>query len=369
MFDFTNLGMINSLYLLFGILSIFALFSTNLSYVDAIQSEGKSGWIVMSDKVCGDKLCSEIKSDPENSTFSSIAYFPPPLIQISQGVDPSNVTCTEGKSLVLKQSNGLPACVNPTSIEKLITRGWAIHVLPDYVGENNNSEIFTLGTHLTTSEMVAYFDNTLGYLAKPVDDGNYPGVVMIHEWWGLNDNIKEMADKLASHGYVVLAVDLYDGKVGTTSDEARQLITSFDSEYGIQNMNSAVSLLSDDYSTNTIGSIGWCFGGGQSLNLALDNGDMDATVIYYGSLVTDSENLSSIDWPVLGIFAELDKGIPVETVNEFESALNEVNVDNQIYIYDGVDHAFANPSGEMYAPEESKDAWDQTIFFLESNLK
>ena len=361
--------MMNSLYLLVGIFSIFALFSVNLPSVDAIQAEGKSGWVVMSDKVCGDKLCSEIKPDSEISTFSSIAYFPSPLIQISQGVNPSNVTCTEGKALVLKQSNGLPACVNPTSIEKLITRGWAIHVLPDYVNENNNSEIFTLGTYLITSEMVTYFDTTSGYLAKPVDDGNFPGVVMIHEWWGLNDNIKEMANKLASHGYIVLAVDLYDGKVATTSDDARQLITSFDSEYGIQNMNSAVSLLNDNYSVNTVGSIGWCFGGGQSLNLALDNNEMDATVIYYGSLVTNFENLSSIDWPVLGIFAELDKGIPVATVNEFESALNQVGIDNQIYIYDGVDHAFANPSGERYAPEESKSAWDQTILFLESNLK
>ena len=358
---------INSLYLLFGILSIFALFSTNLSYVDAIQAEGKSGWEVMSDKVCGDKLCSEIKSVSENFIFSSIAYFPPPLIQISQGVDPSNVTCTEGKALILKQSNGLSACVNPSSIEKLITRGWAIHVLPNYVGENNNSEIFSLGSHLITSEMITYFDNTSGYLAKPVVDANYPGVVMIHEWWGLNDNIKEMADKLASHGYVVLAVDLYNGKVATTSDQARQLITSFDSESGIQNMNSAVSLLNDDYSTNTICSIGWCFGGGQSLNLALDNNEMDATVIYYGSLVTNPDNLSSIDWPVLGIFAELDKGILVTTVNEFESALNEVGVDNQIHIYNGVDHAFANPSGERYAPEESKSAWDHS--FLELNLK
>ena len=134
-------------------------------------------------------------------------------------------------------------------------------------------------------------------------------------------------------------------------------------------MNSAVSLLNDDYSTNTMGSIGWCFGGGHSLNLALDNNEMDATVIYYGSLVTNSDNLSSIDWPVLGIFAELDKGIPVATVNEFESALNEVGVDNQIHIYDGVDHAFANPSGEKHAPEESKAAWDQTISFLELNLK
>ena len=361
--------MFYSQFLLFGLFMISALFLVDLPFADATQAEGKSGWVVMSDKVCGDKLCSETKSLSENSTFSSIAYFPPPLIQISQGVDPSNVTCTEGKILVLKQSNGLPACVNPASIEKLITRGWAIHILPNYVDENNTSEIFTLGTHLTTSEMVTYFDNTLGYLAKPVSDGNYPGVVMIHEWWGLNENIKEMADKLASHGYVVIAVDLYDGKVATTSDEARQLITSFDSEYGIQNMNSAVSLLSENYATDNIGSIGWCFGGGQSLNLAIDNNEMDATVIYYGSLVTDSENLSSIDWPVLGIFAELDKGIPVATVNEFESALNEVGVDNQIYIYDGVDHAFANPSGERYASEESKDAWDQTITFLDLNLK
>jgi carboxymethylenebutenolidase len=325
---------------LFGLVAISVLFFTNPSFIDAAQE------------------------------FSSIAYFPPPLKQIFQGTDPSKVTCTESKSLVLKQSNGLlPACVNPSSVEKLITRGWAIHVLPDYVGENNNSEIFTLGNHLTTSEMMMYFGDTSGYLAKPVDDGNYPGVVMIHEWWGLNENIKEMADKLASHGYVVLAVDLYDGKVATTSEQARELITTFDSEYGIQNMNSAVSLLSENYSVNTVGSIGWCFGGGQSLNLALDNGEMDATVIYYGSLVTDSENLSSIDWPVLGIFAELDKGIPVSTVNDFEFALNEVGVDNQIYIYDGVDHAFANPSGERFSPEESKDAWNQTLDFLELNLK
>jgi carboxymethylenebutenolidase len=96
---------------------------------------------------------------------------------------------------------------------------------------------------------------------------------------------------------------------------------------------------------------------------------MDATVIYYGSLQTNPETLSSIDWPILGIFAELDKGIPVATVNEFESALTEASVENQIHIYDGVDHAFANPSGERYAPDESKDAWDKTILFLESNLK
>ena len=192
---------------------------------------------------------------------------------------------------------------------------------------------------------------------------------MIHEWWGLNDNVKEMADKLASQGYVVLAVDLYNGKVATTSEQARQYVTSYDSTNGIDNMNSATTYLDENFSPGKIGSIGWCFGGGQSLQLALNNDEMDATVIYYGSLVTDTETLSSIQWPVLGIFAELDKGITVDAVNAFESSLNELEIQNDIAIYSGVDHAFANPSGDRYAPEESKDAWNKTMAFLESNLK
>lgn len=349
----------------FQLFALSVLFFTILFFVDATQADAESRWEVMSDKVCGDKLCSEA----ESNLIVPMPYFTPPLKQISQGTVPSNITCTEGKALVLKQSNGLPACVNFSSVEKLITRGWAIHILPDYKNENTNSEIFLLGEYTVTSETVPYFEDVSGYLAKPATPGDYPGVVMVHEWWGLNDNVKEMADNLASHGYVVLAVDLYDGEVATTSDQARQLISTFDSEQGIQNMNSAVSLLIDDYSVDKIGSIGWCFGGGQSLNLALNNSDVDATVIYYGSLAVDPERLSAIQWPVLGIFAGLDKGIPSETVIAFESALNKLGVENQIYIYDGVDHGFANPSGERYAPEESKDAWAKTISFLESILK
>jgi len=338
------------------------------SMVLADIASGKPSWEVMSDQVCGDELCSD-KSHVSLMTPSTIAYFPPPLKQISLGVSPSNVTCTEGKTLVLKQSTGLPACLNPSSIEKLIVRGWAIHILPDYSNENNNSEIFAIGEFLTQSESVAYFGDTMGYLAKPVTDGDYPGIIMIHEWWGLNDNIKEMADKLASHGYVVLAVDLYDGNVAATSDQARELISSYDSERGIQNMNSATLFLIDNYSSEKIGSIGWCFGGGQSLNLALNNDDMDATVIYYGNIIISTESLSSINWPILGIFAELDKGISTDTVNSFESSLNELQIQNNIIIYPGVDHAFANPSGERYAPDESKDAWNMTVKFLESALK
>ena len=305
----------------------------------------------------------------ESLTNSGIAYFPPPLKQIKDGKNPSNITCTEGLELVLKQSNGLPACIKPSSVAKLIQRGWAIHILPDYTSDNVNSEIFKIGKFATTSETVNYFESSNGYLSRPTIDGNYPAVVMIHEWWGLNDNIKVMADKLASHGYVVLAVDLYNGHVGTTSEEARQLMSSFNADTGIQNMNAAVSYLETNYSPEKLGSIGWCFGGGQSLNLALNNNDMDATVIYYGSVTSDAESLSKISWPVLGIFAELDKGITVENVKGFESALNQLEIPNEIDIYPGVDHAFANPSGERYAPEASKDAWEKTLNFFNSNLK
>ena len=300
---------------------------------------------------------------------NAIVYFPPPLKQIKDGVEPSNVTCTEGFELVLKQNTGQPACLKPSSVAKLIDRGWAIHVLPDYTGENTNSEIFALGNFEIQTENVVYHDGTTGYLAKPIDEGTFPGVVMIHEWWGLNDNIKEMAEKLASHGYVVLAVDLYNNQVGKTSEEARMLVTSFDSQSGIDNMKSAISYLKTEQSSESIGSIGWCFGGGQSLNLAVSNEDLDATVMYYGQVTSDSEKLSNISWPVLGIFAELDKGIPVESVEKFEKELEGLGVSNEIIIYPGVDHAFANPSGERYAQDESKDAWNKTIEFFNKNLK
>jgi carboxymethylenebutenolidase len=272
--------------------------------------------------------------------------------------------------LVLKLSNGNPACLKPSSVSKLIERGWAIHILPDYEkNQNNNSEIFTLGDFLVETKEVNYFQNSTGYLAKPNVDGQYPAVIMIHEWWGLNENIRDMAEKLASHGYIVFAVDLYNGQVATTSEEARELRSSFDDSYWIENMNLASSYVQEQYSPEKIGSIGWCFGGGQSLNLALNNENIDATVIYYGQLTTEKEMLSKINWPILGIFAELDQGIPPQLVNDFETALNDLEIPNDIHIYPNVNHAFANPSGERYAPDASMDAWQKTIEFLEMNLK
>ena len=323
----------------------------------------------LSDKVCVDGICTDVGSFASVLEHHSISYFSSPLKQLKQGTIPDNVKCTEGLQLVLKQSTGTPHCIKPSSVEKLIQRGWAIHVLPNYSDNHNNSEIFKTGKYEVKTENVHYSNSSIGYLVRPVSEDSFPGVIMIHEWWGLNANIKEMAEKLASHGYVVLAVDLYDGQVATTSEEARKLVMSFDKNDGIQNMNSAISYLDENYSPEKIGSIGWCFGGGQSLNLALNNNDMDATVIYYGSLVTDTETLSALNWPVLGIFAELDKGITIDTVHDFENSLNNLGIQNQVIIYPGVDHAFANPSGDRYAPEESQDAWQKTLEFLHSTLK
>ncbi len=216
---------------------------------------------------------------------------------------------------------------------------------------------------------VEYFTNVYGYLAKPTVENNYPGVIMIHEWWGLNDHIKRTARELASEGYVVLAVDLYYGEIATNRDRARELSSSIDQDRAIHNMKSAVTYLKTRENVGKMASLGWCFGGGQSLQLALNDERLDATVIYYGNLITDESRLSSIIWPIQGIFGEEDTVIKIETVREFKSILEQLEIENEIYIYPDVGHAFANPTGTNYSPNEAEDAWEKTLIFLNKHLK
>ena len=209
-----------------------------------------------------------------------------------------------------------------------------------------------------------------GYLAKPEGAMNAPGIIVIHEWWGLNDNIRMMADKLAGEGYTALAVDLYGGKVAESPDSAGTYARSVNNEEALDNLTQAYTYLNEKQAAKNIGVIGWCFGGAWSLNTALAHPQkIDATVIYYGRLVTDTDKLKTLEMPVLGIFGEEDGGIPPQRVKEFESALNEVGVDNSIHIYEGAGHAFANPSGTRYVEEAAEDAWQKTVRFLEQNLK
>lgn len=210
-----------------------------------------------------------------------------------------------------------------------------------------------------------------GYLAKPEEstEGN-PGIIVIHEWWGLNDNIRMMTDKLAGEGYTALAVDLYNGKVAESPDNAQQYAGSVNEEEAIDNLTQAYGYLSEQENASNIGTIGWCFGGGWSLQTALALPEkIDATVIYYGRLTTDADELEKLDMPVLGIFGAEDEGIPPKQVKKFESVLNEVGVTNSIHIYDGADHAFANPSGERYNKKAAEDAWQKTTTFLNEHLK
>lgn len=219
--------------------------------------------------------------------------------------------------------------------------------------------------------MVTYGNGFSGYLARPSGEGQYPGVILIHEWWGLNQNIKDTADELAGEGFVVLAVDLYGGKVAETQENARAYATEArnNPQRSIDNMKAAAEFLrQDEQSSGKVASFGYCFGGGMSLQLAL-NDEMDATVIYYGNLETNASTLSVIDWPVLGVFGQNDTSIPPATVREFESSLDGLDIENEIYIYDDVGHAFANPSNPGHDPAKTEDAWQKTVDFLDRNLK
>jgi carboxymethylenebutenolidase len=212
-----------------------------------------------------------------------------------------------------------------------------------------------------------------GYLARPEGvEGALPAIIVIHEWWGLNDNIRAMADKLAGEGYTALAVDLYNGRVAEDSEQAQEYMRAAmeDIEAAQENLRQAYAYLESDQNAPKIGTIGWCFGGGWSLNTALLlPTQVDATVIYYGRLVTDRERLQTLEMPILGIFGAEDQSIPLEMVKEFEETLQSLNKDVSIHIYDGADHAFANPSGTRYNAQAAADAWGKTLAFFEAHLK
>ena len=198
----------------------------------------------------------------------------------------------------------------------------------------------------------------------------FPGVTVVHEWWGLNDNIKLWCDRLAKDGYAALAVDLYGGVVATDADAAMKAMQAVDQDKALKTLLAAHAFLRDDPRVKATrrASIGWCFGGGQSYQLAMHAPDLDACVMYYGRFSTDPKELAAIKAPLLGIFANLDQGIPPKDVNAFDAALTKAGVTHRILRYDA-DHAFANPSGSHYDEEDAKAAWAEVRAFLAEKLK
>ena len=211
-----------------------------------------------------------------------------------------------------------------------------------------------------------------GYYAKPKGArGDLPGLIVIHEWWGLNDNIRAMTRRLAGEGYQALAVDLFGGAVADNPDAAMKQVNNVLQNTGPaeENLRRAAAYL-ENKGAKKLGVIGWCFGGGWSLATAMLMPDkIDATVLYYGRLETDPKKLSAIKSPILGIFGAADSSIPIAGVRQFEDALKKLGKPVEIKIYEGAGHAFANSSGGNYRPDAAKDAWQRTTAFFAKNLK
>lgn len=208
-----------------------------------------------------------------------------------------------------------------------------------------------------------------GYLAVPASEGPHPALVLIHEWWGLNDNIKDYAEKFADEGYVALAVDMYDGKVTTDQAEAGQWAGAVrgDIDAAMANLQTAVDYLKSraDVDDAKLGSVGWCFGGGWSYQMAKNDLGMKATVMYYGQFDAehDFEHMKST---ILGHFGEEDANIKVDDVREFQAALQTASGTHEVYIYPNAGHGFANDNNtQAYNPEAAKQAWQRTLSFLQ----
>ncbi len=234
--------------------------------------------------------------------------------------------------------------------------------------------LFTLTAFAATPKNVSYKsgDETVqAILYTPEGKGPFPGIIVIHEWWGINDWVKEQASKLSDQGYVALAVDLYRGKVATTPDEAHELMRGVPEDRAARDLHAAFEFLKSQSNVkkDRIASIGWCMGGGYSLDVALQEPTLAADVINYGHLATDPRSLKQINAAILGIFGGQDRGIPVEDVKKFEQSLKQMGKKVEIVIYPDAGHAFENPNNETgYRPGDAADAWKRMVKFLADTL-
>ena len=211
-----------------------------------------------------------------------------------------------------------------------------------------------------------------GVLFSPKGKGPFPALVVIHEYWGLVPWVKEQAAKLSDQGYVTLAVDLYRGKATDSPEVAHELMRGLPEDRANRDLLAAVQYLKSLRNVNPakIGSIGWCMGGGYSLDLAIADPTLAADVINYGHLATDPARLQQIHAPILGLFGAQDKGIPPADVRKFEQDLKQMGKKIDVTIYPDAGHAFQNPDNKTgYRPADTADAWNRTLEFLSATLK
>lgn len=210
------------------------------------------------------------------------------------------------------------------------------------------------------------------YLALPEGQGPFPAIIVIHEWWGLNDWVQQNTKRLAREGYVALAIDLYRGSVTDDAEAAHELMRGLPEDRAMRDLRAAFVYLSSrsDVKKDRIGSLGWCMGGGYSLQAAVQLPDLAACVINYGRLVTDENLIAQINAPTLGIFGGLDRGIPVKDVKVFEKRMKAMDKEIRLEIYSGSGHAFINENNAKgYNAEDAAHAWKKTLAFLADHLK
>jgi carboxymethylenebutenolidase len=211
---------------------------------------------------------------------------------------------------------------------------------------------------------------TNGYLATP-KTGKGPGVVVIQEWWGLVDHIKDVCDRFAAEGFVALAPDFYHGHVAKSPDEAGKMMMALRIDEAEKDLKGAINYLLGHAATTMgkVGTIGFCMGGALSLYAATKNENVGACVVFYGGHPNVKPDLASLECPVLGIYGERDKSISPAVVHELEGKLNELGKSFECHIYPGADHAFFNDTRPtVYNAEAAADAWTRTVGFLRKNL-
>jgi carboxymethylenebutenolidase len=209
-----------------------------------------------------------------------------------------------------------------------------------------------------------------GALAKPrlAQPGRKaPAVLLIHEWWGLNDQIKSVAAELANQGYLALACDLYEGQVTTDPGKAGALMEALDQPKARETLAAWVDWLRRHPEGNgKVATMGWCMGGGLSLAASIA-APVDATIIYYGRVDFPAAELEKLKGPVLGHFAEKDGWINHPMVDPFVATLKKLGKKHEVCWYDA-DHAFANPTGQHYDQKDAALAWSRSLDFLKANL-
>jgi carboxymethylenebutenolidase len=212
-----------------------------------------------------------------------------------------------------------------------------------------------------------------GLLYTPDKAGPAPAVIVIHEWWGLDDWVKQQAQGLAKEGYAALAVDLYRGKVTNKQEEAHQLMMGTPPDRAMRDLKAAYAFLQgrSEVRKDHIGVIGWCMGGRYALALATEEPTLGAVVAYYGAPPTDAAAIARIKAPVLGNFGAEDKGPSPEQVKAFEAAMKAASKPVDVKVYEGAGHAFANVNNPWkgYREAAAKDAWSRTVAFFNQHLK